>query len=104
LISGSVDKSLKVWDLRNPSIPISNIQGHDFAIRRVKCSPFSGNIVATASYDTTMKLFDISTGKQIFVNNAHSEFVFGIDFNLFRKGLIATCGWDGKTMVLEVPC
>ena len=104
LISGSVDKSLKVWDLRNPSIPISSIQGHDFAIRRVKCSPFSGNIVATASYDTTMKLFDISTGKQIFVNNAHSEFVFGIDFNLFRKGLIATCGWDGKTMVLEVPC
>lgn len=104
LISGSVDKTLKVWDLRNPSIPRNSIIAHDFAIRRVKCSPHSSNLVATASYDTTMKLFDISTGKQVYLNNAHSEFVFGVDFNLFKRGLMATCGWDGKTMILEYPC
>ena len=103
IVSGSVDKSLKVWDLRNTTSPRNNIIGHDFAIRRVKCSPHSGAIVATASYDTTMKLFDISNGKQLFINNAHTEFVFGVDFNLFKKGVIATCGWDAKTMILEVP-
>lgn len=84
-------------------MPRNTIMGHDFAIRRVKCSPNSGNLVATASYDTTMKLFDINTNQQVFVNNAHTEFVFGVDFNLFKKGQMATCGWDGKTMILECP-
>lgn len=49
LTSGSVDKSIRTWDVRNPSQPVSVLEGHDFAVRRLKCSPHHANVIASAS-------------------------------------------------------
>lgn len=32
----------------------------------------------------------------------HSEFVVGIDFNLFIEGQIASCSWDETVDILHV--
>ena len=32
----------------------------------------------------------------------HSEFVVGLDFNLFVPGQVATCSWDGFVAVFDV--
>nr|XP_029138699.1 peroxisomal targeting signal 2 receptor-like [Labrus bergylta] len=53
--TGSVDCSVCVWDLRNARQPVNQLQGHTYAIRRVKFSPFSGTMLASCSYDFTVR-------------------------------------------------
>ncbi len=36
------------------------------------------------------------------IMNLHSEFVYGLDWNLHIRNEIATCAWD-KTLKLNVP-
>ena len=36
--------------------------GHSYAVRKVICSPHSGNLVASCSYDMTVCLWDIKSG------------------------------------------
>ena len=36
IVTGAVDCSLRVWDLRNVRQPASELLGHSYAIRRVK--------------------------------------------------------------------
>ncbi|XP_013401602.1 peroxisomal targeting signal 2 receptor-like [Lingula anatina] len=55
LITGSVDCGIRGWDLRKPRSPVFDLRGHNYAIRRLKCSPFQGNIIASASYDFTVR-------------------------------------------------
>ena len=35
------------------------------------------------------------------VAKQHSEFVSGIDFRLFRPGMVASCGWDRSLWVWD---
>jgi peroxin-7 len=49
LSTGSVDKSIRTWDLRNPRAPVTVLEGHEFAVRRIKCSPHQANVIASAS-------------------------------------------------------
>ncbi|BFZ09653.1 hypothetical protein BsWGS_12692 [Bradybaena similaris] len=94
LFSGGADGLIKCWDTRKPQGPVCVLSGHKYAVRRVRSSPFSGNIVASASYDFTVKLWDVE--KQICVDarEHHTEFVYGLDFNLHIPGQLADCGWD----------
>ena len=47
--TGSVDKSIRTWDIRNPRAPVTVLEGHEFAVRRLKCSPHHANVIASAS-------------------------------------------------------
>ena len=35
------------------------------------------------------------------VAKQHTEFVWGVDFRLFRPGVISTCGWDRAVWVWD---
>lgn len=97
LVSGSVDRSIRVWDLRSTARPVVELLGHEFAVRRVKCSPHSETTVLSASYDMSVGLWDYSRpppASLVEKYDHHSEFVVGIDFNLFREGQFASCAWD----------
>jgi peroxin-7 len=105
IVTASVDHTIKVWDLRFPERELMCLRGHEYAVRRVKCSPHDGNLVASASYDMTMRLWDIS-GKEnamIYVHDQHSEFVLGLDFNLYVEGQIATASWDQEIHMFTPP-
>ncbi|TPX67074.1 hypothetical protein SpCBS45565_g04042 [Spizellomyces sp. 'palustris'] len=105
LVTGSVDHSVKVWDLRFPDREAMVLLGHDYAIRRVKCSPHSGNIIASASYDMTMRIWDTAMGgnRLAHVHDQHTEFVLGVDMSMFFEGQVATCAWDELINVIQVP-
>lgn len=102
IVTGSVDCSIKTWDIRNQSRPLVELRGHQYAVRNVKCSPHNGNIVASTSYDMTMRVWDLSLGQQIFVHDLHTEFVLNLDFSLFQPGLMATCAWDESAHILQL--
>lgn len=59
LVTGSVDKTMRVWDIRQPSVPVRIMPGHNYAVRKVICSPHAGNLVASCSYDMTVCFWDI---------------------------------------------
>lgn len=99
VVTGSVDKTLRVFDLRNPAGPLQQLFGHQLAVRRVKCHPFAETQVVSASYDMTVNIFDTAAGQMMNTYGHHSEFVLGIDLSLFEEGLMASAAWDRTACV-----
>lgn len=66
LASGGVDKIVKVWDCRMIKIGEANnvggicetqLFGHEYAVRKVQWSPHRAEVLATASYDMTCRVY-----------------------------------------------
>eukprot|EP00300_Choanocystis_sp_HF-7_P010922 c17216_g1_i2.p1 GENE.c17216_g1_i2~~c17216_g1_i2.p1 ORF type:complete len:176 (+),score=35.08 c17216_g1_i2:494-1021(+) len=100
IATGSVDRSVKIWDLRNPSRELNMFAAHDLAVRRVVFSPHSPDIFASAAYDNSVILWSMKGGI-IERTKHHTEFVVGVDFNLFVPGRIASCAWDCNVVVWQ---
>ena len=82
LVTASVDKTIKCWDIRNPSMELTILHGHTYAVRRVRCSPHQQGVIASCSYDMTMRMWDMeSPNSQLQCFEHHTEFTVGCDFN-----------------------
>lgn len=115
IATGSCDRSIKIWDLRNVSKPMIVLEGHRFAVRRVKFSPFNSSCLMSVSYDMSVKFWDFNINIQSGTNGQaninmnpmiasydhHTEFVIGCDYNLFHQNLVAACSWDEKVSVFH---
>ncbi|XP_019911538.1 peroxisomal biogenesis factor 7 isoform X2 [Esox lucius] len=106
VVTGAVDCSLCVWDLRNVREPLSRLLGHSYAIRRVKFSPFNQTVLASCSYDFTVRFWDYSRREQPLLETLehHSEFVCGLDFNLHIPNQVVDCSWDETVKIYTPPC
>ncbi|KAL5011113.1 hypothetical protein ScPMuIL_013418 [Solemya velum] len=94
LFSGGVDGLIRGWDIRNSRQPVCQLSGHQLAVRRIKASPFHGSQLASCSYDFTVRLWDIGQPNAVEVIEEHTEFVYGLDYNLHIPGQMVDCGWD----------
>ena len=92
--TGAVDKSVRLWDRGNPSRELQTLVGHDYAVRRVKCSPHAENIVYTCSYDMTVGMWDWKSMTPLLKRRITPKFAVGLDTSCLIEGLIASCGWD----------
>jgi peroxin-7 len=80
---------------------MNTLSGHGYAVRRLKCSPHKRNIIASASYDMTCRIWDLERPMATNVHDVHTEFVLGVDFSLFVPGLVATCAWDERINIFQ---
>jgi len=94
IVTGSVDRTLRVWDIRNPTAPTATLFGHQLAVRRIKCHPFQENLVLSASYDMGVNVWDLAMNQLLQRFDHHQEFVLGLDLNLFEENLVASVSWD----------
>ena len=118
LAVGGVDTLIRVFDIRNLSVPVSVMEGHDYAIRRIAYSPHMSDTLLSASYDMTVRNWADGTtdgevaalrsgvsshGHVINRYNGHTEFVTGIDWCLFGDvGWMASTAWDQYVRVYDI--
>ncbi|KZP23567.1 WD40 repeat-like protein, partial [Athelia psychrophila] len=64
IVSGSDDKTIRVWDALTGNQLLSPLQGHDHAISSVGFSP-DGLKIVSGSWDKTIRVWDALTGNQL---------------------------------------
>ncbi|MEN8241197.1 MAG: protein kinase [Chloroflexota bacterium] len=100
------DGEREIWDVSMQSLMLF---GHTAQTRDGEWSP-DGRLIATASFDNTARIWDASTGKELFTL-AHPDRVWFFDWAPDGSRIVTSCAdgtartWDVTTgeVVLEVP-
>ena len=94
-----MDHLAKIFDFNVGKVRHS-LRGHVDSVNAVHFQPFS-NIVATASADKTVSLWDMKTSLCVQTFYGHNNSVNDCTFNL-QGDKIATCDSDGIVKVWDV--
>lgn len=109
LASCSDDMTTKIWSLSSDQ-PVQEIRGHSLQIYTLQWAPYSRSstsatessssprILATASFDATVRLWDALNGTCLHVLQNHSEAVYSISFSPDAR-LLATGSFDEQLNV-----
>ncbi|CAH8567228.1 unnamed protein product [Dicrocoelium dendriticum] len=100
LASCSDDMTLKVWDMHHEHC-VHDLKGHTKEIYTIKWSPTGPGTtypnaalcLASASFDSTVRLWDVETGKCQRILSKHSEPVYSVAFSPDGR-LLATGSFD----------
>ncbi|ETO28421.1 serine/threonine protein kinase [Reticulomyxa filosa] len=109
ICSGSLDKTVCVWDIDNNR----QIQSFNRHLYHVYCAKFSQyhhyntnrNVICSSSYDKTIRFWDFKNNQQLQVLNGHTSGVWGVIFSTFSGGRYLCSGsfdwtirlWDVET-------
>lgn len=117
--AAGVDRTIRTFDLRAPNQgPLSVLGGHEYAVKKIAWSPHLPDILLSASYDMTCRVWNDGSGmrsadpgqqlaygggKQLGQMGRHTEFAVGVDWCLFgSEGWCASVGWDERVLVWDV--
>lgn len=112
--TAGVDRLIRTFDIRSPNQgPLAILEGHDYAIRRIAWSPHLRDMLLSASYDMTCRIWSDGTTAakgdspqraiELGRMERHTEFVVGIDWCLFgNEGWVASVGWDERLCVWDI--
>jgi len=120
--TAGVDRLIRTFDVRAPGAgPLAVLPGHEFAVRKLAWSPHLSDVLLSASYDMTCRVWTdgsavgvpgakaggdplaLGGGRELGRMGRHTEFAMGVDWCLFgAEGWCATCGWDERVLVWDV--
>ncbi|KAL8891415.1 MAG: hypothetical protein Q9215_001557 [Flavoplaca cf. flavocitrina] len=114
IAAAGVDRLIRVFDIRNPAQgPVAVLPGHEYAVRKVAWSPHLSDVLLSASYDMTCRVWTDGSalgvdgeqqqqeqqslahlqrggdplafggGRELGRMGKHTEFVMGVDWCLF---------------------
>ncbi|KAB8068803.1 WD40-repeat-containing domain protein, partial [Aspergillus leporis] len=89
LASCSTDLSIKLWKPADDYKNIRTLQGHDHIVSTVRFIP-SSNLLISASRDTDIRIWDITTGYCVQTLSGHSGWVRGIAISFDGRYLLST--------------
>jgi WD40 repeat protein len=87
LVSGSQDKTIKVWNLVNGEL-IHTLKGHRDIVNTVALSP-DEQIIASGSADKTIKLWHLETGELLGTFSGHGNTVTALTFTASGEMLVS---------------
>lgn len=96
LASCSSDLTIKLWDPSDEYKNVRTLPGHDHSISAVRFipsgnpgAPLSGNLLASASRDQTIRLWDVTTGYCLKVLRGHTDWVRGVSPSFDGRWLLS---------------
>ncbi|XP_057456540.1 WD-40 repeat-containing protein MSI2-like [Lotus japonicus] len=101
---GSVgdDCKLVIWDLRTNKAQQS-VKSHEKEVNFLSFSPYNEWILATASSDTTIGLFDTrKLMEPVHVLSSHTDEVFQVEWDPNHETVLASSGADRRLMVWDI--
>ncbi|CAG9786815.1 unnamed protein product [Diatraea saccharalis] len=107
LISGSDDFTLFLWLPEKEKRPLARMTGHQQLVNDVKFSPDT-RIIASASFDKSVKLWEGVTGKFITTLRGHVQAVYMVAWSADSRLLLSSSAdstlkvWSMKTKKLEL--
>ncbi|OMJ70737.1 hypothetical protein SteCoe_31213 [Stentor coeruleus] len=116
LATGSKDKTIGIWDLRNLSLKSASFSCHKDIVTSVKWAPYTGNLVASASNDRRVMIWDLTNiGKVqseeeaedgppelVFIHGGHTSYVSDIAWNPNEDLTLASVAEDNILQVWQV--
>jgi tetratricopeptide (TPR) repeat protein len=102
LVSGSADRTVRVWDARTGRL-LATLRGHTDRVTSVAFVPHTrGARVVSAGGDRTVRLWDVDSGQELLALTGHREAVLGLGFSADGGWLATGSGdrtvrlWDGR--------
>ncbi|MEE8296366.1 MAG: serine/threonine-protein kinase [Hyphomicrobium sp.] len=93
----SHDWKVTLWDVRQPSAPLSVLEGHDNAVQALAVAP-GRRLLASGSADKTVRLWDLKSLKRKRTYRGQRDFITALAFSQDGKRL-AGSALDGRIRV-----
>lgn len=97
------DRMLKIWDLKAPQRPSSDIKAHEREILCVAFNPGQEHLVITGSADNTIIMHDIrSPAKKLHVFESHTDEVLHLAWSPHNPAVFASASSDRRINIWDL--
>uniref|UniRef100_A0A673WFH8 Coronin n=1 Tax=Salmo trutta TaxID=8032 RepID=A0A673WFH8_SALTR len=106
LVVAGDDAKIRVWQVPEGGLtetltePEAILQGHTEKIYSVKFHPLASGLLASSSYDQTVRLWNLESGDEVKALRGHQDQIFGMAWSPDGK-LLATVCKDGKLRIYD---
>lgn len=108
MVTGSVDRSVAVWDVRNMKTKLFSLRQHRDDVNQVKFSRQACNLIASGGSDRRVMIWDLSKVGQeqspekakdgppelVFIHGGHTSKISDISWNLNERLMMASVAED----------
>jgi WD40 repeat protein/serine/threonine protein kinase len=97
LVSGSSDKTVRVWDVATGRETLT-LTGHTSGVSSVAFSPDGTRIASSSGLENTVEVWDAATGQEVLTLRGHTSGVNGVAFSPDGRRIVSSSGGSDNTV------